>query len=79
MLSYLQKGDAERPDIGCDGVGFACNTFGCHVVRCADEGVCIASSTEFTTYTKIAELDLTIATKENIRRFDIYCWESQLD
>jgi hypothetical protein len=33
VLGYFHEGEGERPDVGCDGVGFASNAFGLPLVK----------------------------------------------
>lgn len=76
MLGHFQQGDAEGPDIGGDGVGLARDSFGCHVVGCADEGVGVAFGAKFTTDAEIAEADETRAGEEDVGGFDV--WEGNI-
>lgn len=47
------------------------DTFGGHVVGCADEGVGIALRAEFSADTEIAEFDLAVTANENVGRLDV--------
>ena len=47
------------------------DTFGGHVVGCADKGVGIALRTEFSADTEIAEFDLAVTANENVGRLDV--------
>ena len=72
MLSDFKKRDAQRPDIGCNGVGLACYPFRRHVVGCTNEGIGIALGPEFPADPKIAKLDLAVAAKKDVGRFDVW-------
>lgn len=72
MLSDFKKRDAQRPDIGCDGVGLARYPFRSHVVRCTNEGIGIALGPEFSADPKIAKLDLAVAAEKDVGRFDVW-------
>ena len=71
MLRDLKQCNAERPDVGCDRVRLPCDTFGRHVVRCADESVGIALRAELTTHTEIAEFDIAAACEEDVAGLDV--------
>lgn len=71
MLGHFEEGNSKGPDVGGNGIGLTCYSFGCHVVGCADEGVCVAFGTEFATDTEVAQFDLAISAEEYIRRFDV--------
>lgn len=72
MLGDFQQGDAEGPDVGGDGVGLPRDALGRHVVRGADEGVCVAASAEFAGDAEVAELDGAGAGEEDVGGFDVY-------
>ena len=71
MLRDFEQGDAERPDVGGDGVGLAGDALGRHVVGCADEGVCVAFGAEFAADAEVAELDAAGAAEEDVGGFDV--------
>lgn len=71
VLRDLKQCNAEGPDVGCDGVRLPCDTFGSHVVRCADESVGIALGAELTTHTKVAELDIATTREEDVAGLDV--------
>lgn len=71
MLSHFKKRDAQRPDIGCDGVGLARYPFRSHVVRCTNESVGIALGSEFSADSKIAKLDLAVTAEKDVGWFDV--------
>ncbi len=71
MLGDLEQGDAERPDVRGDGVRLTGDALGSHVVRRADEGVCVALCAEFAADSEIAEFDLAVAAEEDVGWFDV--------
>jgi len=71
VLGNLQKSHARRPDIGCDGIALARDTFRRHVIAGANEGVCLALSPKVSRNTKVAELDLAVPAKEDVGGFDV--------
>lgn len=72
MLSDFKKRDAQRPDIGCDGVGLARYPFRSHVIGCTNESIGIALGPELSADPKIAKLDLTVAAKKDVGWFDVW-------
>ena len=66
VLDDLEEGDAERPDVGGDGVALALDAFGGHVVGGADEGVGVAFGAEFAGDAEVAEFDLPGAVEEDV-------------
>lgn len=66
MLRNLQQGHTQRPDVRSDGVRLTCDTFWRHVVGGADERIGIALGAELAADTKVAELDLAIATQKDV-------------
>lgn len=71
MLGDFEQCDAERPDVRCDGVGLSCNAFRRHVIRCADESVCVALGTELAADTEVAELDVATARDQDVAGLDV--------
>lgn len=71
MLGHFKKRDAKRPDIRGDGVGLARDAFGRHVIRGANECICIAFGAELAADAEVAESDLARAGKQNIGGLDI--------
>lgn len=71
MLSDFKQRDAQRPDIGSDGVRLARDPFRSHVIRCANEGIGIALGPEFSADSKIAKLDLAVAAEKDVGWFDV--------
>ena len=71
MLRHFQKCDAEGPDIGGDGVGFASNALRSHIVRGADKGVGVPFGAEFAANAEVAKTNLTRAGQEDVGRFDV--------
>lgn len=71
MLGDLEEGDAERPDVGGDGVGLAGDALRGHIVGGADEGVGVAAGAELAADAEVAELDLAVAAEEDVGGFDV--------
>ena len=71
VLRDLKQCNTERPDVGCDGIRLPCDTFGRHVVRCADESVGIALGAELATHTKVAEFDIAATCEKDIAGLDV--------
>lgn len=72
VLGDFEEGDAQRPDVGSDGVGLAGDAFRRHVVGGADKGVGVAAGAERPADAKIAQFHLTVAAKEDVGGLDIY-------
>jgi hypothetical protein len=71
MLCHFEKCDAGTPNIGCDRVRLAGDSFWCHVVGCSDEGVGISFRSELTANPEITELDLAVSAQKDITGFDV--------
>jgi hypothetical protein len=61
---------ANTPDVTLDCVWTALDSLWCHVGASADEGVC-HTVLQFTAYTEVAKLDLTLAIDQDVRRLDV--------
>ena len=72
VLRDLEKGDAQRPDVGGDGIGLPGDALGRHVVGRADKGVGVAAGAELAADAEVAELDLAIAAEKDVGGLDVW-------